>query len=375
MNKRETLDFNSLPAIIKEMTENNSVASKVIDSLIENKGESNTLAILILLDDMNIRGKQLELLYQMTDENIDKLYDKILNIKLEDIKKLNELSAPLCIYKAVYDGTSLERKENSEKYLFTDKERESIIKHKENNQNKDLYPNISIKKALEILKEKGFKCGYKKEYINKHSKEIYYIFYDKYDNILSTIALENKDLFLGKDSKLIKLKENSIEEIDLKDNILDLNELSKEKNYTLLPVIKTVKGILYKEKTHTYSSCITAYIYDLLSFEKTYNELDNHLKEIYKPLLEIAEDKAYDEIINHLKVEDGIEIAINLQNILGYSLDNSKLIKAKDRFYKSLGYNPTKQKRFLSRLVSNEPYTKDMNKKIIEVLEKDIETV
>ena len=78
---------------------------------------------------------------------------------------------------------------------------------------------------------------------------------------------------------------------------------------------------------------------------------------------------------NHLKVEDGIEIAINLQNILGYSLDNSKLIKAKDRFYKSLGYNPTKQKRFLSRLVSNEPYTKDMNKKIIEVLEKDIETV
>lgn len=375
MNKRETLDFNSLPAIIKEMTENNSVASKVIDSLIENKGESNTLAILILLDDMNIRGKQLELLYQMTDENIDKLYDKILNIKLEDIKKLNELSAPLCIYKAVYDGTSLERKENSEKYLFTDKERESIIKHKENNQNKDLYPNISIKKALEILKEKGFKCGYKKEYINKHSKEIYYIFYDKYDNILSTIALENKDLFLGKDSKLIKLKENSIEEIDLKDNILDLNELSKEKDYTLLTVIKTVKGILYKEKTHTYSSCITAYIYDLLSFEKTYNELDNHLKEIYKPLLEIAEDKAYDEIINHLKVEDGIEIAINLQNILGYSLDNSKLIKAKDRFYKSLGYNPTKQKRFLSRLVSNEPYTKDMNKKIIEVLEKDIETV
>ena len=375
MNKRETLDFNSLPAIIKEMTENNSVASKVIDSLIENKGESNTLAILILLDDMNIRGKQLELLYQMTDENIDKLYDKILNIKLEDIKKLNELSAPLCIYKAVYDGTSLERKENSEKYLFTDKERESIIMHKENNQNKDLYPNISIKKALEILKEKGFKCGYKKEYINKHSKEIYYIFYDKYDNILSTIALENKDLFLGKDSKLIKRKENSIEEIDLKDNILDLNELSKEKDYTLLPVIKTVKGILYKENTHTYSSCITAYIYDLLSFEKTYNELGNHLKEIYKPLLEIAEDKAYDEIINHLKVEDGIEIAINLQNILGYSLDNSKLIKAKDRFYKSLGYNPTKQKRFLSRLVSNEPYTKDMNKKIIEVLEKDIETV
>ena len=157
MNKRETLDFNSLPAIIKEMTENNSVASKVIDSLIENKGESNTLAILILLDDMNIRGKQLELLYQMTDENIDKLYDKILNIKLEDIKKLNELSAPLCIYKAVYDGTSLERKENSEKYLFTDKERESIIMNKENNKNKDLYPNISIKKALKILKEKGFK--------------------------------------------------------------------------------------------------------------------------------------------------------------------------------------------------------------------------
>ena len=133
--------------------------------------------------------------------------------------------------------------------------------------------------------------------------------------------------------------------------------------------------ILYKEKNHTYSSCVTAYIYDLLSFEKTYNELDDHLKEIYKPLLKIAEDKAYDEIINHLKVEDGIEIAINLQNILGYSLDNSKLIKAKDRFYKSLGYNPTKQKRFLSRLVSNEPYTKDMNKKIIEVLEKDIETV
>ena len=35
--ERKLLEFNSLPDIIKEMTENNSVASKVIDSLIENK--------------------------------------------------------------------------------------------------------------------------------------------------------------------------------------------------------------------------------------------------------------------------------------------------------------------------------------------------
>ena len=58
-NEREMLDFSSLPNIIRLMIEDNSDAATVIDKLIELKGESNALATLILLDDMNIRGIRL----------------------------------------------------------------------------------------------------------------------------------------------------------------------------------------------------------------------------------------------------------------------------------------------------------------------------
>ena len=114
----------------------------------------------------------------------------------------------------------------------------------------------------------------------------------------------------------------------------------------------------------------------LLTFETTYQELDNGLKKIFAPLLEIASDLAYDEIINHLNADDGIEIATNLQNILGYSLSKSKLLKAKDRFCEAHGYKTnTEKKRFVSKLMSDDPYTKDMNHRIINVLKHDIEKV
>lgn len=388
--ERETLDFSSLPNIIRLMIEDNSDAATVIDKLIELKGESNALATLILLDDMNIRGIQLSILYKMCNQDIETFYETVINITKDDIELLNRTSAPLCVYKAIFEGTSEDRKKYPNKYIFTNVERENYTKNKEKNNavEKDLYPTITIEEALKIIKNKGFKCGYKTEYINdNHIKEVYWIFYNKLGDILYTNSLENKNIFLWKDSKLnvVRSKDNNNINyvIELKDHPFETydrlltnshNKLNEDMN--LIPIIKTIKGIKYTEKNPNYSSCVTALIYDLLSFEQIYNELDEGLKAIYKPLLEQASDKAYDEIINHLNADDGIEIATNLQNILGFNLSKSKLLAAKDRFCKARGHETNNsKKKFLSRLVSDDPYTKDMNHRIIEVLTKDIETI
>ncbi len=388
--ERETLDFSSLPNIIRLMIEDNSDAATVIDKLIELKGESNALATLILLDDMNIRGIQLSILYKMCNQDIETFYETVINITKDDIELLNRTSAPLCVYKAIFEGTSEDRKKYPNKYIFTNVERENYTKSKEKNNavEKDLYPTITIEEALKIIKNKGFKCGYKTEYINdNHIKEVYWIFYNKLGDILYTNSLENKNIFLWKDSKLnvVRSKDNNNINyvIELKDHPFETydrlltnshNKLNEDMN--LIPIIKTIKGIKYTEKNPNYSSCVTALIYDLLSFEQIYNELDEGLKAIYKPLLDKASDKAYDEIINHLNADDGIEIATNLQNILGFNLSKSKLLAAKDRFCKARGHETNNsKKKFLSRLVSDDPYTKDMNHRIIEVLTKDIETI
>ena len=389
-NEREMLDFSSLPNIIRLMIEDNSDTATVIDKLIELKGESNALATLILLDDMNIRGIQLSILYKMCNQDIETFYETVINITKDDIELLNRTSAPLCVYKAIFEGTSEDRKKYPNKYIFTNVERENYTKSKEKNNTveKDLYPTITIEEALKIIKNKGFKCGYKMEYINdNHIKEVYWIFYNKLGDILYTNSLENKNIFLWKDSKLnvVRSKDNNNINyvIELKNHPFETydrlltnshNKLNEDMN--LIPIIKTIKGIKYIEKNPNYSSCVTALIYDLLSFEQIYNELDEGLKAIYKPLLEQASDKAYDEIINHLNADDGIEIATNLQNILGFNLSKSKLLAAKDRFCKARGHETNNsKKKFLSRLVSDDPYTKDMNHRIIEVLTKDIETI
>ena len=388
--ERETLDFSSLPNIIRLMIEDNSDAATVIDKLIELKGESNALATLILLDDMNIRGIQLSILYKMCNQDIETFYETVINITKDDIELLNRTSAPLCVYKAIFEVTSEYRKKYPNKYIFTNVERENYTKSKEKNNavEKDLYPTITIEEALKIIKNKGFKCGYKTEYINdNHIKEVYWIFYNKLGDILYTNSLENKNIFLWKDSKLnvvrskdnnninyvIELKDHPFETYD---NLLKNSHDKLNDDINSIPIIKTIKGIKYTEKNPNYSSCVTALIYDLLSFEQIYNELDEGLKAIYKPLLEQASDKAYDEIINHLNADDGIEIATNLQNILGFNLSKSKLLAAKDRFCKARGHETNNsKKKFLSRLVSDDPYTKDMNHRIIEVLTKDIETI
>ena len=388
--ERETLDFSSLPNIIRLMIEDNSDAATVIDKLIELKGESNALATLILLDDMNIRGIQLSILYKMCNQDIETFYETVINITKDDIELLNRTSAPVCVYKAIFEGTSEDRKKYPNKYIFTNVERENYTKSKEKNNavEKDLYPTITIEEALKIIKNKGFKCGYKTEYINdNHIKEVYWIFYNKLGDILYTNSLENKNIFLWKDSKLnvvrskdnnninyvIELKDHPFETYD---NLLKNSHDKLNDDINSIPIIKTIKGIKYTEKNPNYSSCVTALIYDLLSFEQIYNELDEGLKAIYKPLLEQASDKAYDEIINHLNADDGIEIATNLQNILGFNLSKSKLLAAKDRFCKARGHETNNsKKKFLSRLVSDDPYTKDMNHRIIEVLTKDIETI
>ncbi len=388
IKERKELDFSSFPNVIKMMIEENANAASIIDELIELKGESNSLATLILLDDMNIRGVQLDNLYQMCNQSIETFYKTVISITKDDINSLNQKTSPLCIYKAVFEGTSKDRKMNPQKYIFTDEEREKYFKNRQNyyTVEKDLYPTIKIKDALKTISAKGFICGYEKEYINNHEKETYRIFYNKNGDIIQTISQDNKDVFLWEDSKLnvIDTKDgiNYISYvIELKDHPFQTYDelLNNAENFVKtfqIPTIKAIAGIKYKYKNPSYSSFVTSSIYDLLTFETTYQELDNGLKKIFAPLLEIASDLAYDEIINHLNADDGIEIATNLQNILGYSLSKSKLLKAKDRFCEAHGYKTnTEKKRFVSKLMSDDPYTKDMNHRIINVLKHDIEKV
>lgn len=389
---REMLTFTSLPNVIRLMMEDNSDAATVIDNLIELKGESSALATLILLDDMNIRGVQLYTLYKICNKDIETFYNKVINMTKEDILLLNQASASLSENKAIFEGTSEDRKNNPEKYVFTSKEREFYTKNKKeiikNTVEKDLYPSITLEEGLKILKNKGFTCGYKKEYINdNHIKEVYRVFYNNSGDILYTNSLENKNIFLWKDSKLnvIRSKENHNVNyiIELKDHpfktydkLLKTTHKKLEDDINLLPVIKTTNGMKYKEKNHSYTSCVAASIYDLLAFDQSYKELDDGLQKIYAPLLNQASNMAYDQIIKHLNADDGIEIATNIQNILGFNLSKSKLLAAKGRFCKARGQViNTNKKKFLSSLVTNDPYNKGMNHRIIEVLTKDIEKI
>lgn len=379
---RKTIDFSSFPNVIRTMATDNSTAATVIDLLIETKGEAATLAALILLDDMNIRGIQLANLYKMCQNDIENLYDKIINISKEDIHKLNQMSASLCTNKAVFEGTSEDRENNPHKYVFTPEEREAYFKHID--PNSDLYPTIKTDEALKIIKEKGFTLGYEQSYTNNHQKETYRVFYNEVGDILYTSSLDDKDIFLWRDSKLNAIRLNNGHEInyliELKDHPFKTYEKLLKNNYkpindaSLLPVIKTIKGIKFSAKNSTYNAFVTASIYDLLTFNQTYQKLDAGLKKIYEPLLETASDIAYDELIKHLNGDSGIEIATNLQTIFDYNLSNTKLLAAKERFCQDRGHNEPKRK-FLSRLVSDNPSTSKMNHRIIEVLNKEYETV
>lgn len=379
--ERKPLDFSVFPQVIREMSEDNSNASAVIDSLIDSKGESNSLATLILLDDMNIRGIQIYILYKMCEKNIDSFYNKVTNITKKDIDSLNKNSAHLCTYKAVFEGTIEDRIANPQKYIFTEEERrEYSVK---SNVQKDLYPSITEDEALKIIEDNGFTCGYELTCINDHYEETYRVFYNDLGDILYIISLDSPNIFLWKDSKLNVIRKKADRNIDyvidLKDHPFKTYRKLKRKNLentsdiNLLPIIKTEKSLEYLSQNSRYSSCVIASIYDLLSFNKTYKELDDGLKEIYKPLLENFENKAYDEIIKYLYTEDGLDIANGLQNILGYNLSKQKLLDAKDRYCKSHGHEVLPHtKRFMSKLFSEDPYTKNINNKIINVLKHDI---
>ena len=173
---RKPLDFSSLPLVIQEMIEDSSGAAAIIDELIEKKGENNALTLLILLDDLNIRGLQINNLYKMCDSDIEKFYEKVLTMTKEDIDSINYESYTVCIHKAIYDGSKEDRETNPEKYLFTDEERNNMrnIKSKDRaldiletnlkQKKDDLYPSITKKEAISIINKNGFTCGYKKTY-------------------------------------------------------------------------------------------------------------------------------------------------------------------------------------------------------------------
>lgn len=402
--KRKPLDFSNFPSIINDMAAGSSDAAAVIDELIDLKGETNSLASLFLLDDMNIRGIQIYELYKICHQNIDEFFDKITNIKAQDITKLNKITASLCIYKATLNGSKEERIEKPSKYLFTDEEREESV-HIKSNTFEDMYPTVGAKEALNILKNKGFTCGYTQTYTNKEKeKEVYRIFYNDLKDIIYTHSLEDKDIFLWGASKLnvVRKRNHTVNtscnayfnvkgvvgyNIELKEHpFKTYDEISKEEKINnikneyydnnLIPIIETVKGIKYKEEYPAYKSCVMATIYDLLKFKETYKSLDDNLKKIYKNLLNTSEDKAYDTIISHLNSDEGIEIAVDLQNVLGVSLEKEKLLKAKDRFCEYHGHKTYKcENKFLSKLMTDNSWGKEINDRIIKILRHDINPV
>ncbi|MBR2708469.1 MAG: hypothetical protein IKE90_03435 [Bacilli bacterium] len=415
---RKPLDFSSLPLVIQEMIEDSSGAAAIIDELIEKKGDNNALTILIILDDMNIRGIQITNLYKMCDSDIEKFYEKVLTMTEKDIENINYESYTVCVQKAIYDGSKEDRENNPEKYLFTDEERNNMrnIKSKDRALNiletkikakqDDLYPSITKKEALSIINKHGFTCGYKKTYETNEKKIITYrVFYNDLGDIIYTSSLENPDIFLWGECKLNAMRKNegrnleligcntykNIKEvigynIDLRkkpfetyQKILDKNEKLVDKikhnyyNNNLIPIISSNKGIEYLEKNKEYDNVVIKNICDLLTFKETYYDLDKKLKEIYKPLLTHAEEKAYDELLYQLNTDKGIDIALKLQEDLGIKLDKQKLYKAKERFLKTnkKHYDIPKSK-FLSDAVVDDPKGNDINSRIIKIVTKDI---
>lgn len=410
---RKPLDFSSLPLVIQEMIEDSSGAAAVIDELIEKKGENNALAVLIILDDMNIRGLQITNLYKMCDNNIEKFYEKALTMTREDIENINYDTYTVCIHKAIFDGSKEDRENNPEKYLFTEEERNNMrnIKSKDRalnilenstKQNQDdLYPSITKKEALSIINKHGFTCGYKKTYETEGKRMTYRVFYNELGDIIYTNSLENPDIFLWGECKLNIVRANqgnsleligcnsykNIKEvvgynIDLRKKpfetykkVIEKGEKPIDKikynyyNNNLIPIISSNKGIEYLNNNKEYENIVIKNICDLITFKETYYDLDEKLQEIYKPLLVCAEEKAYDELIYQLNSDKGIDIALKLQEDLGIKLDKHKLFSAKERFLgTSKKHFDIPKSKFLSDRVVEDPKGKEINRRIIKIV-------
>lgn len=416
-NVRKDIDFSNLALIIDSMAEDNSAASMIIDELLEAKGEMSTLATLIILDDMNIRGVQITTLYKMTRQNIEKFYEKAISMKEDDVEKLNYETFAICKHKAIYNGSKEDRNNNPEKYIFTDEERNEIRNKKSRkraqdmiieNQKKteDLTPSISAKQALKIISSNGFTCGYQKEYENEEGQTIVYrVFHNDFGDILYTHSLKKPDIFLYGQSKLNIVRKSMIHEFEEVgcnayinvDGVVGYNIELKEKPFekyvkilkrnepivdnikrryfdsNLFPIIESVEGIKYREKRKTYESLVISEIYNLLTFKETYLDLDDKLKQIYNSLLPFSEERAYDEIIFQLNTDKGVNLVKNLEKVLGIRLNREQLQKAKNRFCRlSNKHFNVNSPKFISSLVGKDALGKELDKRIEKVLNEKI---
>ena len=455
---RKNLNYKSFPELSSQMAEGNTSAMAIINELIKNKGENMTLTLLLILDDINIRGIQIVTLYKMADKNIDKLYEKILTIDKTDIDKLNKINLSLTPHKAVFSGSKEDRMKNPDKYLFKQIEVQNIRKAKERsiveellkvkpiknieempvkkqtpketivtekietlteiNEEKpkfytkpevkeitDLYPNIMSHDAIELINKNGFICGYETTYKNEEGNhEIYRVFYNDKKDILYVHSLQEGDLFLWGDSKLNVVRQSDRSKfqsmantytnikgvkgynIELRDCPFEkLNQINNAKlkpindlkydyyDNNLIPIIESVGAMKFKKHNHDYNSCVIAEICNLLVFPETYKKLDDGLKEIYKPLLKWSNDKAYDEIIYQLNFDDGITMAVNLQDALGIKLNQEKLLAAKARYDKQMKEH-TGKKGIFTRFIKDQN-SNEIDKRIMKVLNHKISPV
>jgi len=411
---RKPVDFSNIALIVGEMSEDSSKTASLIDELLETKGQTEVVAAMIILDDMNIRGVQINALYKLCNSDIDNFFRKVLGMTEEDVKALNYETFAICKYKAIHGGNKEDREKNPEKYIFTDEERaeirklkskdlaKDIISDNKKRQIRDLTPNISYKEAKEIIEENGFTCGYKKTYENLKGQTIVYrVFHNDKGDILYTHSLVNPDIFLYGQSKLNMVRKSTITNfekigcnayinidgvvgynIELRERpfekyykILERNEKTPENikrtyyDSNLFPIIESRESLKYREKRKTYEAIVISEIYNLLIFKETYLDLDEKLKTIYKPLLPFSEERAYDEIIFQLNTNRGVDIVKKLEKVLGIRLNRDELIKAKNRFCKQkskhFGINPPK---FVGSLIETDALSKELDKRIASIL-------
>ena len=241
-----------------------------------------------------------------------------------------------------------------------------------------------------------------KTYELDDTKEITYrVFYNEIGDIIYTYSLVNPDIFLWGECKLNAVRQPDNKKldnvgcnayknikgivgynIDLRKKPFETYEKVNDKqenpiesikytyyNNNLIPIIASENGIKYKYNNKDYKGLVTANIYDLLTFKETYYDLDEELKKRYSVLLSHAEDKAYDELIYQLNTDDGIQIALEIQNILGTKLEKTKLFAAKERFVKrNKNHFEIPKSKFLSDHVIEDPIGNSIEKRIMKII-------
>lgn len=225
---------------------------------------------------------------------------------------------------------------------------------------------ITTEEGLEIIRQRKFKCGYHYTIEEDGRTIVRAIFYNHKNDLLS-IRFTEEQFYLPEESnrlyinRQIPLGQNQVkakhfppinpfkeyshtksvipkeaQPIDINniDNIIDYQLRLIPDNYEI--EIYRRKRIKEIEQTIENSSKRAAalenlnhiiQLANLYKFEETYSELDEVLKVLYKPLLEIHKSEFYSRVVSLIECNRYDEIITELLNLLGIALDKDIVLK------------------------------------------------